>query len=45
MFTTSYSDSNAVAVVKVAKEETDTPEQVQNPQKMAAKETLHPNNY
>ena len=38
------SDSNAVAVVQAAKEETDMPDQVPNPMKMAAKQTLYPKN-
>ena len=37
-------DSNVVAVVQAAKEKTDMPDQVQKPLKMAAKQTLHPNN-
>ena len=37
-------NSNAVAVVQAAKEKTDMPDQVQKPLKMAAKQTLHPNN-
>ena len=37
-------DLNAVAVVQVAKEKTDMPDQVQKPLKMAAKQTSHPNN-
>jgi len=37
-------DSNAVAVVQAAKEETDMPDQDQGQLKMAAKQTLYPNN-
>ena len=37
-------NSNAVAVVQAAKEETDMPDQVENPLKVAAKQTLHQNN-
>ena len=37
-------ESNAVALVQAAKEKTAMSDQVQKPLKMAAKQTMHPNN-